>query len=167
MNQAPLRSEKMKSGLRLILMLLPLLALAACIGRTAYCEYRTLPAEGWRPADTLAFDVDRLQKDGCYAVEVLLRTSSLRPYPYRQLWLELRLQWDAPQTAAPDTLVCTLVTAKGKSLGTGVTQSQYAFVLDTLRFSSAAKGRILVRHIMSDESLPGITEVGLRLSHLP
>ncbi len=147
---------------RFVILLL-LAALVSCERPAALYEYRSTPLEGWESADTLVFTVDSLREEGIYSLDLLLRTSTAVPYPFRTLWLVVKQNWHSPAAERLDTLACELVNADGDVCGDGVLHYRYRFPVDTLVLPEGAQGRLAVCHIMRRESLKGISDVGLVL----
>ncbi len=146
-----------------IVFFLLLAAFASCERPAALYEYRSTPLEGWESADTLVFAVDSLREGGSYSLDLLLRTSTAIPYPFRKLWLVVKQSWHLPAAGRIDTLACELVNADGDICGDGVLHYRYSFPVDTLVLPEGARGRLAVFHIMRRERLKGISDVGLVL----
>lgn len=138
--------------------------LAACRPQPAAYAFCSVPVDGWERSHVLTFPIDTLGHAGTYRIDVCLRTSTARPYPFRTLWLEVRSRLDEGGHVQTDTLACNLVNAKGDPDGRGVSLLQYDFALDTLSLPAGTAGIITVRHIMSRDILQGISDVGLRLT---
>lgn len=140
--------------------------LTACRPRPATYAFSSVPVDGWERGHVLTFPIDTLGSAGTYRLDVCLRTSTARPYPFRTLWLEVRRQPGDSDRVYTDTLACNLVNAKGDPDGRGVSLLQYDFALDTLSLPAGTTGTISVRHIMSRDILQGISDVGIRLTPL-
>ena len=65
-----------------------------------------------------------------------------------------------------DTLSCTLADEDGNILGKGVNYYQHVFPLTNISLSEGESVVIAIRHNMIRETLPGIADVGIRLSKL-
>lgn len=63
-----------------------------------------------------------------------------------------------------DTVVCRFMTAGGDLMAGGVSLAQYTFTLPPLTLPRGAEGRIVVRHLMLKEVIPGISDVGVSLT---
>lgn len=144
--------------------LLTAVLLTACRPRPAAYAFSSVPVDGWERGHVLTFPIDTLSHAGTYRLDICLRTSTARPYPFRTLWLEVRRRLGTDGRTQADTLACNLTNAKGDPDGRGVSLLQYDFALDTLSLPAGTAGTITVRHIMSRDILQGISDVGLRLT---
>jgi gliding motility-associated lipoprotein GldH len=63
-----------------------------------------------------------------------------------------------------DTLTCSLIDLQGTPLGDGVSHYQYLLPLNSLMLHQKERLRVAIRHNMKREILPGITDVGIRLT---
>ena len=93
---------------------------------------------------------------------LVLRSSNTVPYPFRELWLTVKQDWTSGQTII-DTLQCTLATPAGDASAKGVALNQYEFALPVRQLANGDRARICTHHIMRQDLLPGITDVGIRL----
>ena len=64
-----------------------------------------------------------------------------------------------------DTLTCQLIDDSGNATGYGINHYQYLFPLTTLKLDKGESVRVAIRHCMKREILPGILDVGVKLSH--
>lgn len=126
--------------------------------------HRFLPisSEGWGRNDTLTFDVPELSVDRPNLVTLELRTTS--DYPYGRLWLVVEQQWEEPEEHRRDTIAHAMADAKGNITGRGVVLLQHEIPVDTVKATEGQHGRIRVYHIMQKEFLPGLRDVGLRIT---
>ena len=145
------------SGLVLLIMLL-----TACNKRTVYYHYEHTPLSGWERNDTLSFLVGPVGESGPYVEELGLRISS--EYPFMGLSLIVEQEVSSTHEKHRDTLVCNLVSEQGSVKGQGVSQYQYLFHVTTMELQSGDRLYVSVRHDMKREILPGISDVGLKLS---
>lgn len=139
-----------------------LLLLTACNRQTVYNHYEHTPVTGWEKNDTLIFYTEPLTATSQYVEEVGVRISG--DYPFMSLILII------DQTILPsfetrsDTLTCSLIDERGNAKGYGVSHYQYKFPLMTLPLREGDRLHISVRHDMKREILPGISDVGIKLS---
>lgn len=139
-----------------------LLSFSSCDNGVVYDTYNHTQIEGWEKNDTLVFDVPRLVSSGRYRMEVGLRTNGTFPFTGLSVVVE--------QTVIPgyktftDTLRCRLTDEKGNVLGRGVSCFQYNFILSDVDLAKGDSLHVRVRHIMKREILPGISEVGLKVT---
>ena len=140
-----------------------LAALAAgCRRDAAAYQYGSVSVDGWEPGDTVVLRVPPLEQGGAYAMHLGLRTSNTVSYPFRELWLAVKQEW-APGQTIIDTLQCTLATPAGDASGKGVSLNQYEFALPERQLAKGDSARICINHILRQDLLLGITDVGIRL----
>ena len=85
-------------------------------------------------------------------------------YPFMSLSLIVDQEVSSTHEKRRDTLACDLISGQGVVKGQGVSQYQYSFHLTTMELQSGDKLYVSVRHDMKREILPGISDVGLKLS---
>ena len=141
---------------------LPAALAAGCRRDAAAYQYGNVSVDGWDSGDTVVLCVPPLEQGGVFAMQLGLRTSNTVPYPFRELWLTVKQEWASGQTFA-DTLQCTLATPAGDASGKGVALNQYEFALPMRQLAKGDSARICINHIMRQDLLPGITDVGIRL----
>ena len=146
-------------------LLLLTLMLTACDHATVYHHYEHTPETGWEKNDTLTFDIPPIAQSGTYRQEVGLRITA--SYPFMGLHLIIEQTNLQTHEQRSDTLSCSLVSEQGTPMGHGVSQYQYLFPLNTQHIPAGSPLRITVRHDMKREILPGITDIGIRLSRQP
>ena len=142
--------------------MLVVLMLTACNDKTVYHDYEQTPASGWEKNDPLSFTLPPIQETGNYKEEVGMRINGSFPFLSLSLIVEqTKLNTGEKQC---DTLVCELINKRGYPQGKGVSQYQYLFPLKTLQLNKGDSLYIEIRHDMKREILPGITDVGLKVS---
>jgi len=139
-----------------------ILLLTACDKRTVYNHYEHTPLSGWERNDTLSFAVGPVGESGSYVEDLGLRISN--EYPFMSLSLIVDQEVSSTHEKRRDTLACDLISGQGVVKGQGVSQYQYSFHLTTMELQSGDKLYVSVRHDMKREILPGISDVGLKLS---
>ena len=141
---------------------LVVLMLTACDSKTVYHNYEQTPASGWEKNDQLSFTLPPIKEAGNYTEEVGMRINGSFPFLSLNLIIEqTKLNTGEKQC---DTLVCKLINKRGYPQGKGVSQYQYLFPLKTLQLDKNDSLYIEIRHDMKREILPGITDVGIKLS---
>ncbi|MCI7378169.1 MAG: gliding motility lipoprotein GldH [Bacteroidales bacterium] len=156
-----MRLRSMKIYAALFAGLLAALA-AGCRRDAAAYQYGSVLVNGWESGDTVVLRVPPLEQGGAYAMQLGLRTSNTVSYPFRELWLSVKQEWASGQTII-DTLQCTLATPAGDASGKGVSLNQYEFALPVRQLAKGDSARICINHIMRQDLLLGITDVGIRL----
>lgn len=146
----------------ILVAMVSIFSLSSCDDGVVYDTYKHTQIEGWEKNDTLVFDVPRLASPGRYRLEMGLRTSGAFPFTGLSIVVE--------QTVIPgyktlaDTLNCRLTDEKGNVLGHGISYFQYNFILSDVELAKGDSLHVRVRHIMKREILPGISDVGLKIT---
>ncbi|MBR1688355.1 MAG: gliding motility lipoprotein GldH [Prevotella sp.] len=139
-----------------------LTGMAACNRKTVYDHYSHTPVAGWERNDTLSFDIKPMAAGGEYREEVGLRINDA--YPFMGLSLVIEQTILPAHLIRSDTLNCKLIDEHGTVKGHGISTYQYNFHLTTLTLNEGDSLHIAVRHNMKREILPGISDIGIRLS---
>ncbi len=134
----------------------------ACQLDTVYNHYEHTPLSGWERNDTLTYHVGPILRDGQYREEIGLRISG--DYPFTGLNLVVEQRVFPTGDMRRDTLSCIVVDQQGNAKGRGVSHYQYLFHLTTLSLHKDDRLYIAIRHDMKREILPGISDVGVKLS---
>ena len=115
-----------------------------------------------------------MKAGGDYIEEVGLRISSDYPFTGLNLIVEQTVasgeknrtlveRTDLVQERS-DTLSCNLVDQQGRAKGRGISHYQYLFHLTTLEINEGDMLYVAIRHDMKREILPGIADIGVKLS---
>jgi len=158
------RSEKTKVrvDVHVIVIALVLLLLTACNQKTVYNHYEPTPIAGWEKNDTLIFMVNDIKKEGAYVEEIGIRING--DYPFMSLNLVVEQTLLSTHETRRDTLSCSLIDEQGNAKGRGISHYQYLFHLTTLKLSAGERVKVAMRHDMKREILPGIANIGIKLS---
>ena len=97
-----------------------------------------------------------------YVEEVGVRISG--DYPLTGLNLIVEQLWLPSHEKRSDTLCCSLIDEQGNAKGRGISHYQYLFHLTTLKVEPDGQLHIAIRHDMKREILPGIADIGIKLS---
>ena len=138
-----------------------LLAVAGCTGDTVFSHYRSVDEGGWLRADTLVFPVQPIAATGSYDCLVGLRTTSR--YPYTDLTVVVVCQNVTSGKQRADTVCVSLADDKGRTQGTGVALVDHHALLTTYSLAAGDSLRLILRHDMKLDPLPGIADAGLTL----
>ena len=134
----------------------------ACDEQTVYHSFQSLPTEGWQRNDTLFFNVSVADSATLYNVSVEVRNRN--NYPYQNL--PLLIYYDSPEVPniKRDTLELRLADNAGIWLGDGW-GGLYQSTLPAgfVRIGKAGEYRFKIIHLLPDEVLPGINDVGIKL----
>lgn len=143
-------------------LLLGFTLLTACNKQTVYNHYEHMLLSGWEKNDTVNFCIPDLSEGGNYTEELGLRINS--EYPFMGLQLLIEQEILPSHEIRLDTLSCSLIDNQGNSKGQGLNYYQYVFPLTTINLNKGDRLRISVRHDMKREILPGISDIGFRLT---
>ena len=142
--------------------LLMTIALTSCIDNVAYDHYEHTPLAGWEKNDTLFFYTHPVKYAGRYHAYIGLRTTVEFPFTSVNLLVEqLTIPGKTKKTLA---LKCKLMEKNGEINGQGVNIYQYEFPLTVLELHEGDSLQFCIRHDMKREILPGISDVGLKLT---
>ena len=137
-----------------------LFSLAACDNQTIYHTYQNLSIEGWKKTDTLKYQLPAQLAGKQYDLEVGLRHTE--NYPYQDIWMEIL--YPLSPDRHPDTLHITLADKQGNWKGNGTSSNLYQYTSPHHPVTfSPSDSMIQIVHIMRDEPLKGISDVGIRL----
>jgi gliding motility-associated lipoprotein GldH len=122
-----------------------------------YAEYQNLPEEGWKYGDTLRFRP--VHPDSICRGQLVVGIRHDNSFPFRSLWLETTLEDGGKRRI--DTLEIPLADRFGSWTGRGIGASFQA--TDTLpgSFLHRSGTKIRIRHIMRDDTLVGVSQVGI------
>ena len=128
---------------------------------TRYHRYCAVPSDGWKGTDTLSFQLPPRFTYHKYALEIGIRHGAV--YPYQDLWLAVI----HPLTPAlqPDTVHIQLADEQGNWLGKGTSNSLFQRAVPAGEIICFPADSLLqIVHLMKDSVLPGISDVGIRLT---
>lgn len=154
---------KYKKLLRKSLVLLFIASLCmACDKQTVYHAFLSLPTEGWQRKDTLSFQVTVPDSATYYNIFIEVRNRS--SYPYQNLPLHICYDNPEVQDFKRDTLEIRLADSTGVWLGNGWGGLyQSSLRAGIVRVGKAGEYRFKITHLLPDELLPGINDVGIKL----
>lgn len=134
---------------------------ASCAGDTLVHRYATLPADGWARRDTICFDLPGNVEDICGTLTVGLRTKT--GVAIRDIVLAVEQCDSDAFVVRRDTVCYPLTNSEGDALTSGVNFHQYETQFVPFRMEKDRKGCVRIYHLMTRETIPGITEVGIRI----
>lgn len=138
------------------------LVTASCNRNVIYHHYEPTAIEGWDRTDTLTFSVATAKERAVVQRDVELRITD--GYPYRQFSLIVEQATLPTGLHRTDTVNCQLVNAEGKIQGQGLTLYQYHFHLPDISLNEGDSLCFRIHHNMRREEMPGVSDVGLRLT---
>ena len=126
----------------------------SCSDTLVYDKYEHTPIAGWEKNDILSFDIPPLKTSGTYEQQLGLRVTGV--YPFMGLTLIVN----------QSTIQCDLIDKSGATKGQGISYYQYNFPINAYRFASGDSIHITVKHNMKREILPGISDIGIKMSRI-
>ena len=138
------------------------LTVAGCTSKTVYHHYEHTGTTGWEKDDTLFFRVPAMGQGSELSEEVELRTNS--SYLFQDVSLIIKQTTFPSKVSRTDTLFCTLTDEEGNIQGKGVNYFQHRFHLTNFYANKGDSMVIAIRHNMRRDLLPGIMDVGVRLT---
>lgn len=145
---------------KLSVLFIILLCLVACVpGHNDYSTFANIPAEGWDYREPVEFTPAITDSLAVGELVIALRHSNA--YPYSNIWIEMRRFAPDSTLTHIDTLNITMADIYGRWYGTGLGTSYQ--ITDTMPASIAIErgSRIHIRHIMRQDTLPAIEQVGI------
>jgi len=146
----------------ILLLWMAIWTLASCDRRIVFDHYEHTPIVGWEKNDTLSFNVRPMAVAGVYRQELGLRITG--QYPFRSLRLVVRQEIWPEGRIAHDTIDCQLINERGTATGQGIAFYQYNMPVSDIRLREGDSLHICIGHDMKREILPGISDVGLKIT---
>lgn len=137
------------------------LALTACQHDTLLHKYRNIADGQWMRSDTVAFTLPVVPVSGMYDLSVGLRYHKL--FPYRDLYVIVEQLLSDPEINIKDT-VCLQLPLPETSSEIGINILQYEKRIVKLHLQKDQTGKIRISHIMHNDPLPQIYDVGILIS---
>ena len=146
---------------------LPINRWADCQNNIIYHSYTPVPLDGWNKSDALVDTLPNSIPAGNYEAEIGIRYQE--SYPYRDIWLVFSHNTEHTFTYFTDTLQLFLVDEAGNKTGNGLCglyqcNLPYKAFIPIRTEGSTRTFRIV--HIMRDNPLTGISDIGIQLRKL-
>ncbi len=138
------------------------LAMTSCNRKTIYHHYKQTPLTGWEKNDTLIFSVSPVKQRAVVMRNLELRISN--DFPFQRLNLIVEQTVYPSSYRRSDTPNCQLIADEGTVKGGGVSLYEYRFQLPDISVNEDDSIDIRVRHNMKREILPGVSDVGIKLT---
>lgn len=134
--------------------------LLSCNGNVVFSEYKKLPEEGWRIANTLSYDVTIDDNSKYHNVYLTVRHADA--YPYSNLYLFLKTTYPDGKVSS-DTLECILANKKGEWQGDGAGDlwDNKILLKKNLHFPQTGKYTFTFEQGMRSDPLPMILDFGM------
>lgn len=145
--------RKNKPTAKGIVTLLLFITLAtSCQKNTIYHSYQPVNATGWEKNDTLLFTLPQKLVNHSYQYAIGIRHDD--SYKYRDLWLEIN----------QDTIHVYLADITGDWTGKGFgNRKQLTLPIQLKPFSQDSIQEFRIHHIMQDNPLTGIHDIGIQI----
>lgn len=153
-------------ALSVVVWLVLVFPLVSCTTESGHLQYQSLHVSGWEYRDSVTFEIDSLSTSGKRELGIALRKSSSHAYPFTSLTLAVHQTWhlgDSTLVNRTDTLECAFGSPDVTLRAKGVSLYPYEFPLCVLPLPAHATGRIVIRHLMNQQVLPGFDAIGLRM----
>ena len=154
-------------AIRKLKYLLAVLALVSCDG-TVYQSFKQVSSSSWSPKDTVSFVYEGVNKPGsggtAHKMSAQVRYNT--DYKYKNLIMRVEtIRISDTLLLSVDTLHCQIYDDSGYRLGS-TAGSLYQNVSNDVFIEASPSDTLMLRlsHIMSDESLAGVCDVGLKLT---
>lgn len=149
----------LRHNLQFILPTVFLFLWASCRQDTRYHTYQPIPTpDGWHKQDTLSFQLpEQIEGEG-YRLEVGIRNTN--QYPFRDIWLSIRQNWEDSLVFQTDTLHFYLADEQGKWNSGGNTGSLFQhtyFCEKTFTIRSSSVNVLQMTHLMKKIRFPEST----------
>ena len=159
--------HKVSTLLYIIALMVFTMGAASCSDPRTYNRYESVSLQGWSRKDTLTFDIPR-QWEGNYQLDLCLRAAQTYPYRNISMIIERKViyyrQRKKREKTYNDTINCEIVNDKGILAGQkGITSTEIRQAITSFRLNRNDSMHVTIHHIMNRESLPGISDVGIRL----
>lgn len=159
--------HKVSTLLYIIALMVITMGAASCSDPRTYDQYRSVLLQGWSRNDTLSFDIPR-QWEGNYQLDLCIRAAQTYPYRNISMIIERKViyyrQRKKREKTYNDTINCEIINDKGILVGRkGISNTEIRQAITAFRLNRNDSMHVTIRHIMSRESLPGISDVGIRL----
>ena len=142
------------------------LYVTSCDDRSVFNRFVPIEKEGWHKDTAVSFTFEVLDIENPYDLYFCLRNNS--EYAFSNLYLFCEIHPPTSQVTKGDTLQYMLSDGKGNWLGRGSTDMKENLFYYKKGFVFHKKGKytISVKHGMRAVVLPGIMDVGLRITPL-
>lgn len=155
----PYTYVKSVANLSLFTVVLPFLS--ACIDGILFHGYKPLPAEGWDKRDTVCFNLPSVPENISGTLTVGLRTVS--HVGMQEIVLAVEQVSGEAEVSRCDTVRYPLTDDEGDALTLGVNNHQYETQHLPISLKKGQKGSVRIHHIMTPETVQGITELGIKI----
>ena len=147
---------------RLLQLSLGSILCAACIRGTLMHHFEHIDPEGWDRSDTLLFQLPPITHEGHFQFDVNMRYTN--SFPYKGIWMVAETRLNHPVAARRDTLYMEAADERGIPVGDGLNLLQLSTPLYSLHLEPGQEGTLRLYHLMRPETMPGIREIGIKVT---
>ena len=131
------------------------LLIVSCQDSTLFHSYQPVALTGWERTDTLFYTLDKsISNLHTFKYEIGIRHKD--SYQYRDIWLQINR----------DTVHFYLADPKGKWLGHGLGELRQITFAYSPSFDSDTIKTFQINHIMQDNPLMGIHDIGIQIKEI-
>ena len=143
-----------------------LVMMVGCTEGTVYHTYRDIGGGGWHREDTLVFPIPGSPTDEEMTCSLYVGMRITSRYPYADVSIETEEIWDS-LVVRLDTVVVSFLGDNGDIGGRGIRVLQFEQPVRAITLRPSSKGELRIRHVMRRESLPHISDCGIRIQGPP
>lgn len=148
--------------MRNILLFLIILIVVGCTSHAAYTVFQPIPIENWTLKDTAKIQLDVVQPQGQYALNICVRTTEAYRYHKTTLPLQVTHKWKHRNDSCTDSINIILTDNSGHKMGKGINHRDIVANLTTLHLPDTVSGCITILPYPND-TIQGISHVGVQL----
>lgn len=137
--------------------------ISACGTDDEQVRFHTFTNECWMRTESLILPVDSINESGVYDLTLLLRAPSGQSPAYETIGLNVREQGLKLSPVLNDTLFLSFCDEEIRKGRNGVSYHPVEAPVGHIMLKKGDCGHLIVSHVMSVDSLIGISEVGYRL----
>lgn len=153
---------KNKHLIKIMIFTVAAIMISSCDRKTIFHKYNHTDINGWEKTDTLNYNIDRINKSGNYKEEIGFRLNGT--YPFTGLSVIVEQTILPTNSTTYDTLSCNFGRMQDKYDSNGVSYRQFKFHLKSINLNEGDSLILRIRHNMIKEILPGISDVGVKIS---
>ncbi len=138
--------------------------LVSCTGNDIYHQYVSIDKDGWNASQPAVFNVEVTDTISDFDVVLNIRSAD---YTYQNLFLFAK-SMSPDSIVVCDTLNCILADNQGKWLGKGIgsTHSLPILYMSNINFPRKGLYTFQISQGMRENSLKGISDIGLRIQRV-
>lgn len=143
-------------------LILTVLLLNSCTGGIVQQQFRTISGnDGWERTDTLTYDIPEIQETRDYGMQIHVRVGTR--FPYRAVWMARELELHNPYMLKCDTVCVKISDDSGQMDASGTMLFTVDRKIGSIQLKKGQKGRLKLFHLMQQETLPQVHDIGIKL----